>query len=229
MRTVRVKCLGLERSAVPAERHCRVAAAGNDDDDRRSSYRRFPFPVIFSPKHAHQGYSDASFSSSPPGFPLFLSNKKHPMWPARWLTWIVTSRLPRQQQWSLTKLWGFCPWPIHMRGQTDERMQEVSRDPRSKWDLHARSVSNITKDSSVDTAGFLDVISMCLICDLSLPRLLSLEGTSLDCRWASRAVWRDQTEQRQPLRLCTYRSVLWPPVMPVQLCLSHWCGCYLHA
>lgn len=60
------------------------------------------------------------------------------------------------------------------------------------------------------------------MCDLSLFRVLSLEGTGLDCRWASCPVWRDQTQQRQPLRLCTYRSVLWLLFMPVQLCTLLW-------
>ncbi len=33
---------------------------------------------------------------------LFLSNKKHTMWPALLLTWIVTSQLLQQQQWCLS-------------------------------------------------------------------------------------------------------------------------------
>ncbi len=80
-------------------------------------------------------------------------------------------------------------------------------------------VASRTSADALHQHWILNLISVYLMCDLSLFRVLSLEGTGLDCRRASCPVWRDQTQQRQPLWLCTYRSVLWLPFMPVQLCL----------
>lgn len=83
-------------------------------------------------------------------------------------------------------------------------------------------VASRTSADALHQHWILNLISVYLMCGLSLFRVLSLEGTGLDCRWASCPVWRDQTQQRQPLRLCTYRSVLWLPFMPVQLCTLLW-------
>lgn len=83
-------------------------------------------------------------------------------------------------------------------------------------------IASRTSADALHQHWILNLISVYLMCDLSLFRVLSLEGTGLDCRWASCPVWRDQTQQRQPLRLCTYRSVLWLPFMAVQLCTVLW-------
>lgn len=134
----------------------------------------------FSPRNTHiRGDNDASFSSSPSGFPLscFLATRNMPV----------------------THL--NCDIITAPAGSTNGLWRNDGTFVRNPY------ISRADKPDS----GFWDVIWMCLTCDLSLPRLLSLEGPSVDCRWASRAVWRDQTEQRQPLRLCTYRSVLWVP------------------